>query len=81
MDFWVFIAIIVVCGPIAKAVAVRIRRGDAGNPAALGESRERLDDMEQRIEDTTERLAELEERLDFTERMLAQQKASQHLNP
>lgn len=80
MSFWVFIAIIVVCGPIAKAVAVRIKRGDAVNPAALGESRERLDEMEQRMEDTTERLAEVEERLDFTERLLAQQKARQQLN-
>ena len=81
MSFWVFIAIIVVCGPIAKALAVRIRRGDAGDPAALGESRQRLDEMEQRMEDTTARLTEVEERLDFTERMLAQQKARQQLNP
>ena len=81
MSFWVFIAIIVVCGPIAKALAVRIRSGDAGDPAALGEYRERLDEMERRMEDTTARVAELEERLDFTERMLAQQKARQQLNP
>ncbi len=81
MSFWVFIAIIVVCSPNAKAVAVRIRRADAGDPAALGESRERLDEMEQRMEDMTARLAEVEERLDFTERTLAQHKARQQLNP
>ncbi len=81
MSFWVFIAIIVVCGPIAKALAVRIRSGDAGGPAALSESRERLDEMEQRMEETTAWLTEVEERLDSTERMLAQQKARQQLHP
>lgn len=81
MSFWLFVAIIVVCSPIAKALAVRIRRGDTGDPAALGESRERLDEMEQRLEDTAEQLAEMEERIDFTERMLAQQKSRQQLSP
>jgi len=81
MSLWLFLAVIIVGGPIAKALAARIRSGSMVDPAALRESMDRLDEMEVRLEDTTHRLAEFDERLDFTERMLAQQKAREQLNP
>ena len=85
MGVFEFIAIIVVGGPIAKALAKRI----SGHPTAGGaelqhllqQTEQRLDETEHRLMDTTERLADMEERLDFTERLLARQNAREQLRP
>ena len=85
MDFWTFILILVVGGPIAQAVARRISRPQSSSAKALLEAMEqtdqRLEDTEQRLMDTLDRMAEMEERLEFTERFLARQNAREQLGP
>ncbi len=85
MDLWTFILILIVGGPIAKAVAHRISRPQSSSDKALLEAMEqtdqRLEDTEQRLMDTLDRMAEMEERLDFTERLLARQNAREQLGP
>ena len=85
MDFWTFILILVVGGPIAQAIARRISRphrpGDKAMLEAMEQTEQRLDDTEQRLMDTLDRMAEMEERLDFTERLLARQNAREQLGP
>ncbi len=85
MDFWTFILILVVGGPIAQAVARRISRpqssSDKGLLQAVEQTEQRLEDTEQRLMDTLDRMAEMEERLDFTERLLARQNAREQLGP
>ena len=85
MGLFEFIAIIVVGGPIAKALAKRI----SGHPVAGGSelhdllqhTEQRLEETEHGLTDATERLADMEERLDFTERLLARQNAREQLRP
>ena len=85
MDFWTFVLILVVGGPIAQAVARRISRthgsSDKGLLEAIEQTEQRLEDTEQRLMDTVDRMAEMEERLDFTERLLARQNAREQLGP
>ena len=85
MGLFEFIAIIVIGGTLAKALAKRI----SGPPAADGaelrdylqQTEQRLEETEHRLTDPTERLADMEERLDFTERLLARQNAREQLRP
>ncbi len=85
MDLFTFIAIIVVGGPIAKAVAKRLSGQDGTkgpeSQAHQQQTEQRLEDAEMRLADTAERLADMEERLDFTERLLARQNAREQLRP
>jgi hypothetical protein len=63
------VAAIILRGPLGRAWADRIAgRRPPGMPGADEEVLAELDDLRQR-------LMQVEERLDFTERMLAQQKA------
>lgn len=85
MGVFEFIAIIVIGGTIAKALAKRISAHPASvNPDLRGlleQTEQRLYDTEQRLVETNERLADMEERLDFTERMLTRQNAREQLEP
>jgi uncharacterized membrane-anchored protein YhcB (DUF1043 family) len=85
VDFWTFVLILVVGGPIAQAVARRISRphrpSDKALLEALEQTEQRLDDTEQRLMDNLDRMAEMEERLDFTERLLARQNSREQLGP
>ena len=85
MDFWTFIVILAVGGPIAQAIARRISRphrpADKALLEAIEQTEHRLEDTEQRLMDTLDRMAEMEERLDFTERLLARQNAREQLGP
>lgn len=85
VDIFTFIAILVVGGPIAQAIARRISRprdrGGTELVQALEQTEQRLDDTERHLADTQERLAEVEERLDFAERLLARQNARDQLGP
>lgn len=85
MEIFTFIAILVIGGPIAKAVAKRISGQPVTGGAELREmlqlTEQRLEDTDLRLADTTERLADMEERLDFTERLLARQNAREQLRP
>ena len=89
MEFLIFIALIFMGVPVAKAIARRIN--DGGGPddrttaalrSAIAETDGRIEDTEHRLEDTTARLAEVEERLDFAERLLTRQREKNQLpNP
>jgi hypothetical protein len=71
-------AVIILRGPLGKAIARRIEGPAAAGriaPAEVDEFRSRLDEMEQQVG----RVHELEERLDFTERLLAQQREQPRL--
>jgi len=85
LDVFTFIAVLIVGGPISKAVAKRISGHAAAGGAELQEllqqTEQRLEDTDLRLADTTERLADMEERLDFTERLLARQNAREQLRP
>ena len=85
MGVFEFIAIIVVVGPIAKALAKRISArptaGDAELHGLLQQTEQRLEETEHRLADTVDRLVDMEERLDFTERLLARQNAREQLRP
>ena len=85
MDFWTFILILVVGGPIAQAVARRISRPQSSSNKdlleAIEQTEQRLEDTEQRLIDSFDRMSEMEERLDFTERLLARQNAREQLGP
>ncbi len=69
--------VVVMLGPVGKAIAGRISgRSVAGlTPEELDEIHARLQELEQ----SQARLAELEERVDFTERLLAQRKDPERL--
>jgi hypothetical protein len=63
-------AVIVLRGPLGKALARRIEGKAAVDPALT----ERIEELEHRLAELDQervRIAELEERLDFAERMLA----------
>jgi hypothetical protein len=59
---------IVLRGPVGKALAERIHSGPPGSAEVPPELMEEMDDMRNRM-------VELEERVDFTERLLARQRA------
>ncbi len=63
-------AVIILRGPVGKALARRIESKAGADPLLT----ERIDELEHRLaemEQDRARMAELEERLDFAERMLA----------
>ena len=61
---------IVLRGPLGKALAQRITEGSLGPAEVPPELLEEMDDMRHRM-------VELEERVDFTERLLARQRADE----
>jgi len=85
LDVFAFIAILIIGGPIAKAIAKRISGQAVAGGAELREqllhTEQRLEETEQRLAETAERLLDVEERLDFTERMLTRQNAQEQLGP
>ena len=70
MSIFIFILAIVVLGPLAKAVAERISKGEKVGPGEA-DLRKALQSNEQRLAETESRLATLEDRLDFYEKLLA----------
>lgn len=66
--------------PVGRAIADRIRRGSNPVPRAdLDHLRELQVTMYEEIESLRAEVAELREQVDFTERMLARQRAEGHL--
>jgi len=61
--------VVVLRGPIGRALADRI----AGSAAPTGMADGRAEELEQQVEVLHHRVAELEERQDFAERMMARQ--------
>jgi hypothetical protein len=69
-------AVAIFRGPLGKALGERIAgRGES----AVGSSD--VDSLRHEVEDLRYRLTEMEERLDFTERVLARQRAPNQLPP
>lgn len=85
MNLLMFIAVLIIGGPIAKALAKRISghpvTGGAELREALELTEQRLEDLEHHLAETNDRLADMDERLDFTERLLARQNAREQLGP
>ncbi len=89
MEFLIFMALIFMGVPVARAIAKRIN--DSGGPdgqttaalrSAVADTEGRMEDAEHRLEETIARLAEVEERLDFAERLLTRQREKNQLpNP
>jgi hypothetical protein len=69
-------AVIVLRGPLGKALARRLEGGPGSSPAALEEV---TGPLVAHIDELRGRLAELEERVDFAERLLTQQRETHQL--
>ena len=68
---FIFILLLVIGGPIAKAIALRIQKGGEGVPPDLVRRlKDEIDAAEQRSLDSDKRVSELEDRVDFLERLL-----------
>ncbi|MGH7469318.1 MAG: hypothetical protein ACRENP_15305 [Longimicrobiales bacterium] len=65
-----FVLALVILGPLAKALADRISRGQPDSRGGA-DLRKVLQANEQRLAETESRLAAVEERLDFYEKLLA----------
>jgi hypothetical protein len=75
--FFSVAAIIILRGPLGRALAERIAgRASTGDPAGANEA---LADLTDAVHQLTTDVQALEERLDFTERMLARQQAAPRL--
>lgn len=68
----------VVLGPIGSAIGDRLRGRSAAVPPALQDQR---DEVLTRLEDVQRQLGEVAERQEFTERLLAQDRAKGALGP
>lgn len=66
------VAFIIIAAQIAKVISGRSRRGLPPNDPEIGELRQGLETMQNRV-------AELEERVDFTERLLTKQREADRL--
>ncbi len=70
-EIFLFVLALVVGAPIAKAIAVRIARGQPSLPPEVVQRlRQEIETTEQRALEADKRVAELEERVDFLERLL-----------
>jgi predicted nucleic acid-binding Zn-ribbon protein len=66
----VFLAALLIFVGIPALTILKIARLRANRPQAPSEVTERLEAVEQRVEDLQKELAETQERLDFAERLL-----------
>lgn len=82
MPPWAFLALVGLCGlliggvgiPLARAIASRIMHGPVPRAGAGGDD-PRVDDLTDAMRALQAQMDELQGRLDFTERVIAQQKA------
>jgi len=68
----------IVCGTVLKALSMRGERRHSGAPAALTG---RIDALENEVGQLRQELGETLERLDFTERLLAQNRGINRVEP
>lgn len=81
-EIFLFVVALVVGAPIAKAIAVRIARGQPTLPPEVVQRlRQEIETTEQRALEADKRVAELEERVDFLERLLQAPKSPPPLAP
>ncbi len=81
-EIFLFVLVLVIGAPIAKAFAARIARGQPTLPPEVVQRlRQELESTEQRAADADKRVAELEDRVDFLERLLQAPKSPPPLAP
>ncbi len=81
-EIFLFVLALVVGAPIAKAIAVRIARGQPTLPPEVVQRlRQEIEATEQRAQEADKRVAELEDRVDFLERLLQAPKSPPPLAP
>ncbi len=81
-EIFLFVLALVVGAPIAKAIAVRIARGQPTLPPDVVQRlRQEIEATEQRAQEADKRVAELEDRVDFLERLLQAPKSPPPLIP
>lgn len=71
--FFSVAAVVILRGPLGRALAERLAGGPAAHPD------ERVDVLLEAVNDLRERVGELEERQDFAERVLSRQREPQAL--
>ncbi len=70
-EIFIFVLVLVIGAPIAKAFAARIARAQPTLPPDVVQRlRQEIEATEQRAADADKRVAELEDRVDFLERLL-----------
>ncbi len=70
-EVFIFIVALVIGAPLAKALAVRIARGQPTlPPAEIQRLRQEVEATEQRALESDKRVGELEERVEFLEKLL-----------
>lgn len=79
--FFSVAAVLVLRGPLGKAIADAIAHRGGVRPPGLEAGAERLEQLEAELAELKQRLAELEERQDFAERLLIQQRERSRLPP
>ncbi|MBK8005580.1 MAG: hypothetical protein IPK12_17075 [Gemmatimonadetes bacterium] len=72
-------AVLISRSEIGKAIAHRIRSGPGGGGEDLDALRGEVADLRHELDGVRHELAEAQERIDFTERLLAQGRASEQL--
>ncbi len=81
-EVFLFVLLLVVGAPIAKAVAARIARDRPTLPPEVVQRlRQEIEATEQRALDSDKRVAELEDRVDFLEKLLQAPKRPPPLAP
>lgn len=79
---FIFVLMLVLGIPIAKAIAHRISQGGEGVPPDVAmRLKQALDAAEQRAQDADQRVGQLEERVDFLEKLLQAPKPRPPLPP
>jgi hypothetical protein len=81
MTVFLWLAIIMLGLPVARAVAVRIAARRDTDPALAEQLRKHLEIAESRAEEGERRIAQLEEKVDFLERLLRDPKSAGRLPP
>ena len=81
-EVFIFVLLLVIGAPIAKAIAARIARGQPTLPPDVIQGlRHEIEASDQRVQDSDKRVAELEDRVDFLEKLLQAPKAKPPLPP
>lgn len=74
-------AFLISMSPIGKAIAARIQAKAGPVPEAITDLEERQDAIVDELGALRRELTEVQERLDFTERLLARERATERLDP
>ena len=79
--WYLYDVVVLAAGDFRDGEGRRVTRWDVADSAAPGASDRRVTDLEDRLLGLESQVTELAERLDFTERMLAQRREKERLQP